>query len=819
MHNYRLPSAILLILIIFSLPIAGATARAPSRPGLAEIIPGEVVLAMRPQSSLQSLSLPEGVSVSHTSRELSLLNSLVMRVPAGQETAFAGRLNKLPGVLFAEPNYRVQAALIPDDPKWAQQYGPAHLKAPAAWDVTTGSAAVIVAIVDSGIDSAHPEFAGRLLPGVDFVDSDNTPQDLCGHGTHVAGILAARGNNQVGIAGIAWQTSLLPVRVLDGYCNGSTASVAEGLVWAAERGARVINLSLGTPVPSTLLENGSYYAYTHGAALFAAAGNSGTSPVVYPAAYPWVMAVGATDQSDARAGYSNTGAALDLMAPGSKILSTTPLGSFYYKTAQGVPSEYGVLSGTSMATAHASGAAALLASLPAFDTPDKIYQALTLTSLDLDVPGRDDRTGYGLIQIDAALAFNPHITPTPPPPTPATTYALLNNTGCGNLVQYKWRDAASAGFSNYLPVFGNDGFATVSMPFTFTFGNVAYANLTVSANGYLTFGGDGSLSDNFIIPSIAQPNNFIAPFWDDLNPSAGGVIAQATLGTAPNREFVIEWNRIPRFSVPNSALTFEVVLFEGTGQILLQYKDLSGAGSDGSSATIGVEFAAGRDGTEFSYNKPGAVTPGTALLLVPYPTGTASPAEGCSAFTRNVGTGGGFFEAPPFCVSIPQNALQHPAVLQIRLLNSAPALPAGYLDLHHFADVNLAFSPAPPLGLFPEIYICYHYTNSDVLAAGGHPENLLIAAYDHQAGRWDLLPTTADLANGLIMARIQHFSYFGVTTLAAPNSRLSSSNSRQPVTGAPFAWDTATCLPPFLFLFILGCLFLWRKRSSSSGKA
>ena len=349
--------------------------------------------------------------------------------------------------------------------------------------------------------------------------------------------------------------------------------MAEALVWAVERGARVINLSLGTSAPSTLLEDGTDHAYTHGAAIFAASGNSGISPVVYPAAYPWVMAVGATDQADKRADYSNTGAALDLMAPGSDIFSTTPLANFYYHYAYNITSQYGTLSGTSMASAFASGSGALLASLPKFDTPDKVYQALTSTARDLETPGRDNNTGYGLIQVADALNFSPTIVPTPPPPPPVTSYSILNSRSCGNLVKFNWLDATIG--SDFLPVFGNDGYATVPLPFSFNFGDQTYDKVTVSANGYLTFGGDGSIRDNFIIPGIAQPNNFIAPFWDDLNPSAGGYLYQRTIGTAPNRQYVVEWWQVPRAGLTSaiSSLTFEVSLFEASGQILIQYKN------------------------------------------------------------------------------------------------------------------------------------------------------------------------------------------------------------------------------------------------------
>jgi hypothetical protein len=351
------------------------------------------------------------------------------------------------------------------------------------------------------------------------VDDDSTPQDGCGHGTHVAGTIAAEGNNAQGIAGLAWESRIMPVRVLGDTCSGTTADIAEALVWAVERGARVINLSLGTPFPSTLLENGTYYAYSHGAAIFAASGNSGSSIVLYPAAYSWVLAVGATDSGNARASFSNRGAALDVMAPGVGILSTTPLGSFYYQTLLGTPSNYGSLSGTSMATAHASGAGALLATQPEFDSADAIYQALEASALDLEAAGRDDQTGYGLIQIADALAFSPTATP-PPPITPIISYDILNSLTCGNLASYNWRDAAAGGLPAALPVFGNDGYATVSLPFTFNFGSVDYSDAHGKRQRLRHLRRARVSIGHFLLPGHAHQTTSW-PFWDDLTASPG----------------------------------------------------------------------------------------------------------------------------------------------------------------------------------------------------------------------------------------------------------------------------------------------------------
>jgi len=788
--------ALLTLLLAGLNPAWTAKAAPPSPWDSPQAIPGELVIGFNSTVQAAAFRAPSGAEIAGGDRGLRRLNATVARVPPGQEQKYARQVADQPGVAYVEPNYIVTADLIPDDTLWSQQYGPSNIQAPAAWDVTTGSSNVIVAVLDSGIDSAHPEFVGRILPGYDFVENDATPQDGCGHGTHVSGIIAAEGDNAQGIAGVAWKSSIMPVRVLDNRCTGTTANIANALVWAVERGAKIINLSLGTITPSTLLENGTYYAYSQGAAIFAAAGNSGSGFVLYPAAYPWVIAVGATDSSNTRASFSNTGAALDVMAPGVSILSTTPQGSFFYHTALGLPQDYGSLSGTSMAAAHASGAAALLATQTDLDSADAIYQALEATALDLGTPGRDDQTGFGLIQIADALAFNPTATP-PPPITPVVSYDILNSLTCSNLASYNWRDAASAGFSAALPVFGNDGFATISLPFTFGFGGVDYSNLTVSANGYATFDGLASLSANFLLPGHAQPNNFMAPFWDDLTASTGGIIYEQTNGSAPNREYVIEWHDVTRFG-QTSPLTVELVLFETSGDILYQYHTLTGSASDGSSATIGVEYADGFAASQYSYNQAGAVQEGQALLFRPYSTGGTPPSESCTTFTRLVDSSGGFFESPPWCVDIASGALDETATLQIQPLTSAPRMSGRWVDLRHYADISLLLNPPVPLQPLPGVNVCYAYTPADVLSAGGYPENLFIASYT--SGKWSALPTSLDVANQRISALAPHLSIYGVAA-AGPETL--------PVTGAPLAPNLGAGL---LVLFgILGlCVLLGR---------
>ncbi|WP_405152931.1 S8 family peptidase [Paenibacillus sp. FSL K6-0108] len=249
----------------------------------------------------------------------------------------------------AEPNYYLQSSFTPNDPFFPYQYNLQKINAPAAWDISQSSSSVKIAIIDTGVQLNHPELAGKILPGYDYVDYDNVPEDGNGHGTHVAGIAASITNNGLGIAGAAPLASIVPLRVLDNNGQGTTGNVGNGLVFAANNGIQVVNLSLGGPTGEAFLQAAVQYAWDRGAVIIAAAGNDNTSYPIVPASYPNVIAVASTDPSDLKSNFSNYGSWVDMAAPGDSILSTY-LGS-----------SYAYMRGTSMAAPHVAGVAALLA--------------------------------------------------------------------------------------------------------------------------------------------------------------------------------------------------------------------------------------------------------------------------------------------------------------------------------------------------------------------------------------------------------------------------------------------------------------------------
>ena len=386
-------------------------------PGAVATLPGEfsqdvVLVKIDPAltgNNLQKCLKSANATIASQIKEIDVLQ---LAVPNGKVADAVASLSDCPGVSYAEPDYiATMADTVPNDTFWANQYGLVAIRAPQGWDKNTGSTSVTIAIVDSGVDLTHADLAGKIVPGYDFVNLDNIPQDDNGHGTHVAGIAAALTNNGIGVAGVSWGARIMPVKVLDASGAGSISNVALGIIWAAENGAEVINISLGCgllscPTSPQVLEDAVNFAYGKGATLVAAAGNGGTNFVFYPAHFPHVIAVAATDQLNDHWAQSNFGPEVDVSAPGAGIYSTYRGNIYRY------------LDGTSMSTAFVSGLAAILRGLPTYISPEQIANNIEATALDLGAPGRDDLFGAGLIQMDAAItSFDP--TPTP---TPTTTF-------------------------------------------------------------------------------------------------------------------------------------------------------------------------------------------------------------------------------------------------------------------------------------------------------------------------------------------------------------------------------------------------------------
>jgi thermitase len=275
----------------------------------------------------------------------------------------------------------------PDDTDWPQQYGLRLAGFPKAWDVTQGSSKIVVAVIDTGVDANHPDLRGALVSGWDFIGNDADPSDDHGHGTAVAGVVAARSNNHVGGAGICWRCLVMPIKALDSTGTGDDTLIAAGIVWATDHGARVINLSLGGPGSSVELTNALAYASAKGVIVVAAAGNAGVTTQFFPAADPHAISVAATTVADQRYSWSNFGSWVRLAAPGCNVAPILGDG-------------YGTFCGTSSATPVVAGLVALELSAQPAATAREAEEALASAAVPLPA-----FVQYGRIDAGRTLAL------------------------------------------------------------------------------------------------------------------------------------------------------------------------------------------------------------------------------------------------------------------------------------------------------------------------------------------------------------------------------------------------------------------------------
>lgn len=324
------------------------------------------------------------------------------------------KLAEHPDSVFAEPNYLLLPNRKPNDPYYTEyQWNLPLIGMEKSWDVSEGSSDVIVAVVDTGIDMDHPEFKGKLVEGYNVLDDSSKPQDDNGHGTHVSGVIAAKTNNKDGIAGMTWKSKLMPVKAIGADGSGSAVDIAQGIYWATDHGADVINLSIGNYTSSAALKEACRYAYEHNVVMVAASGNDATDQPSYPAAFEEVLSVAAVDHLKERADFSNFGDYVDVAAPGVDIPST-----YIY-------SDYASLSGTSMACPHVAALAALVRSVhPGMKNRD-VMELIRNSAQDLGPPGHDQLYGYGMIDVNGTLR-QLHTEPARTEQPPKTIGGLLN---------------------------------------------------------------------------------------------------------------------------------------------------------------------------------------------------------------------------------------------------------------------------------------------------------------------------------------------------------------------------------------------------------
>ncbi len=292
------------------------------------------------------------------------LNTYVVIIPPGLTPEV---VPESPIVVAVEADFLVSAmqyTSVPTDPRFHEQWAMNIIGAPQAWaELPVDAETVIIAVIDSGVCLDHPDLAGRLVPGYDFVEDDTVPQDEYGHGCGVAGIIAANMNDAFGIAGVAPNAQIMPLRVLDANGLGGYSEISRAIIYAVDHGADIINLSLAGPRFSQVMADAVDYAAQNGVWVIAAAGNSGTDVVYYPAGFESVIAVGSVDPTLTRSSFSNYGAHVEINAPGRDILTTNIAGG------------HSLNSGTSFAAPMVSGVAAMAR---AFNMPLNVENGVLL---------------------------------------------------------------------------------------------------------------------------------------------------------------------------------------------------------------------------------------------------------------------------------------------------------------------------------------------------------------------------------------------------------------------------------------------------------
>ena len=707
----------------------------------------------------------------------------VVQLPTGTTVQQAmATLRGNPAVRFVEPDYLVTHQAVSNDPYFtngslwgmlgdasspANQYGSGAAEAWAAGH--TGSASVYVGVIDEGIQVSHPDLASNIwvnpydptdgvdndgngyiddTNGWDFVNNDRGVFDgaadpsIDAHGTHVSGTIGGDGGNGQGVVGVNWDVTMISGKFL-GTQGGAISDAVRAVNYFTDLKARhglnivATSNSWGGGGYSQAMADAINLAGDRDILFIAAAGNSGTNndtSANYPSNYQctkggtrgWdcVIAVASTTSTGGLSSFSQYGATtVDIGAPGSGIWSSVP------------NSSYASYNGTSMATPHVTGAAALCASIAPGITGAQIKAAIldsaaptaslsgkTLTGGRLDVGAMVSRCAPATTPVSGSVT---NLTATPAGETTvdlswtdtvtdessfevqratksggvcgtyvtagsaganATSYTVagLNGTttycfrvrGANSYnggsttawssiaeattatppppytcaaATYSWIDTA-AGTSHAL---ADDGFTTQTLPFTFSFYGTAQTSLTISANGWVRFGGaaGADVYNNVAIPNTADPNAMIAAWWDDLNRETGGTIRTLTTGTAPNRSYVISWNGVPHFSGATTAVSFQIVLHETTNRVTLSYLDAdtgATASNRGAGATVGLENAAGTGGTQIVYNSA-SLTSLTSYLcsnsgtLTPPSVTTSSLVGGTvgSAYSATLAASGG----------------------------------------------------------------------------------------------------------------------------------------------------------------------------------
>jgi thermitase len=377
--------------VLLILVLVGLTALVPV-PGRADEaddhVPDELLVGFH-----DDVAAPQAEAVYHAegAAKLAKLGRLNVHRIQLHPAALEGTEQSLrhrPEVKFVERNRRIPVAFVPNDPGYGQQWHLARIRAPQAWDITPGLPAIVIGILDSGIDSSHPDLASKLVPGWNFYEGNSNTWDVTGHGTRVAGAAAAVGNNGIGVAGVAMQSRIMPLRVTDGQARPITRPSRARSPWAVDQGVKVMNLSFGCIARSSVVREAARYVRSRGGVV-AAAGNCSCFDA--SADNTHVISVSSTSGADTVSSFSSRGNSIDLAAPGEEIRTTERGG------------DYSTVGGTSFSSPITAGVIALMMAANPGLTPSELEQLLKASTDDLGSPGWDTSYGFGRLNASRAV--------------------------------------------------------------------------------------------------------------------------------------------------------------------------------------------------------------------------------------------------------------------------------------------------------------------------------------------------------------------------------------------------------------------------------